>query len=187
MDNDKSIKFENPIRLAELDPKNSLRKAGFTENMVLCDIGAGTGVFTFPATEISNKDIYALDISDSMLELLTNRMAERNIKNLKIKKVDSAILPVNDKSCDMAIMVTVFHEIDNKEVMIDEIKRILKPKGKLMIIEFHRRKTPMGPPAEHRIAEEYVEELAESKGLKTISKFSLGDNFYCIVFEVVSN
>lgn len=187
MDNDKIFKFENQIRLAELNPKNSLIKAGFTENMILCDIGAGTGVFTFPATEISKNDIYALEISDRMIELLTNRMAERNIKNLKIKKVDSTVLPVENNSCDMAIMVTVFHEVEKQELMIDEIKRILKQKGKLMIIEFHKRKTPMGPPVDHRIAEEYVEEMGNSRGFKTIDKFSLGDNFYSIIFEFVSN
>ncbi|HBW37924.1 class I SAM-dependent methyltransferase [Desulfosporosinus sp. BICA1-9] len=90
--NDKTLKFENHIRIVELNPKNSLIKAGFKENMILCDIGAGTGVFTFPATEISKNDIYALEISDSMIELLKSRMAERNIKNLKIKKVESTIL-----------------------------------------------------------------------------------------------
>ncbi len=71
--------------------------------------------------------------------------------------------------------------------MIDEIKRILKQKGKLMIIEFHKRKTPMGPPVDHRIAEEYVEEMGNSRGFKTIDKFSLGDNFYSKIFEFVSN
>ena len=79
--------------------------------MVLCDIGAGTGIFTFPATEISSNDIYA-------------------------------------------------HEVENKELMLDEIKRILKQGGKLMIIEFHKRETPMGPPLDHRISEEYVEKIS---------------------------
>ena len=187
MNDIKIIKFENPIRVAELNPKNLLIKAGFQENMILCDIGAGTGVFTFPATEISNNDIYALEISDNMIELLTKRMIERNIKNLKIKKVDSSILPLNNLSCDMVIMVTVMHELDNKELMIDEIKRILKQKGKLVIIEFHKKKTPMGPPVDHRISEEYVEEIGNSNGLKTIEKFSLGDNFYCRIFEFDPN
>lgn len=187
MNDNKIIKFENQIRVAELNPKNSLIKAGFKENMVLCDIGAGTGIFTFPATEISSNDIYALEVSDSMLELLTHRMVKRNTKNLKIKKVDSTILPLDDNSCDMAIMVTVLHEVENKELMLDEIKRILKQGGKLMVIEFHKRETPMGPPFDHRISEEYVEKISNSHGLKTIDKFSLGDNFYSLIFEFIPN
>jgi len=183
MSDSRISKFENPIRLAELNPKNTLIKAGFKDDMMLCDIGAGTGIFSFPATQISSNDVYALEISDSMIELLKNRMAEQKIKNLKIKKVDSDILPLDDNSCDMAIMVTVLHEVENKEFMLNEIKRILKKKGKFMVIEFHKRKTPMGPPIDHRISEECVEEICNSNGLKTIEKFSLGDNFYSAVFE----
>ncbi|MBB6218127.1 ubiquinone/menaquinone biosynthesis C-methylase UbiE [Anaerosolibacter carboniphilus] len=177
------VKFENPVRISELNPRTTLIRVGFEEGMKLCDIGAGTGIFSFPATEISNDDVYALEISDKMIEVLSSRMAERNIKNLKVKKVDSDILPVESNICDMAIMVTVLHEIKNKDFMLNEIIRILKTKGKLMIIEFHKRKTPMGPPMEHRISEEYVEEICSNNGLKMISKFSLGDNFYTVVFE----
>ena len=181
MGDNKISKFENPIRIAELDPKNTLIKAGFKDGMVLCDIGAGTGIFSFPAAEISSNDIYALEISDSMLELLKERVAERNAGNLKPKKVDSNVLPLDNNSCDMAIMVTVLHEIEDKEAMLTEIKRILKENGRFMVIEFHQRETPMGPPVDHRLGEEYVEEICNSKGLKTVDRFSLGDNCYCVI------
>lgn len=42
----------------------------------------------------------------------------------------------------------------------------------------------MGPPPDHRLYEEFVEELGNSRGFKTVNKSSLGDNFYCILFEV---
>lgn len=184
MKDNKISKFENEIRLAELNPTSTLIKAGFKEDMILCDIGAGTGIFSFPATKISSNDIYALEISESMIELLKNRIVERNINNLKVKKVESDLLPLDNNSCDMVIMVTVLHEIENKEFMINEIKRVLKEKGKLMIIEFHKRKTPMGPPVNHRISEEDLEVICNSNGLKAIDKFSLGDNFYSIVSEL---
>ncbi len=176
-------KFESQKRIAELNPKDTLIKAGFKENMILCDIGAGTGIFSFPATEISSNDIYAIEISDDMIELLKSRITDQNIKNLNVEKVDSAILPLDSNTCDMVIMVTVLHELENKEFTISEIKRILKKKGRLMIIEFHKRKTPTGPPISHRISEEYTEEMCNSNGLKFIEKFILGDNFYCLVFE----
>lgn len=95
----------------------------------------------------------------------------------------SYTLPLNNSSCDMVIMVTVLHELKDKEVMISEIKRILKEKGRLVIIEFHKRRTPMGPPIDHRQSEEFVNELCISNHMKAIGKFSLGENFYCIIFE----
>lgn len=183
LSDNKIIKFENPKRIAELDPKNTLIKVGFNESMVLCDIGAGTGIFSFSAAQISSNDIFALEISDSMIELLKIRADERNIQNLKIRKVDSTVLPLESNICDMAIMVTVLHEIEDKQFMLYEIKRVLKAVGKLLIIEFHKRNTPMGPPIDHRISEELTEEICNNSGFKTIDKLSLGENFYGIVFE----
>jgi len=178
-------KLENPIRIAELDPKNTLIKSGLKENMILCDIGAGTGIFSFPATQISSNDIYALEINDSMIELLKSRTNMQKIPNLKILKINSSTFPLENGICDMVIMVTVLHEIENKELMLYEIKRVLKEKGKLLIIEFNKRETPMGPPIDNRISEEYVKEICINNGFKTIDKIILGDNFYSLVFESV--
>lgn len=182
---DKKIaKFESKGRLEELKPKNTLIKAGFKEGMSLCDIGAGTGVFSFPAAEISNSDIYALDISDKMLQILKEKTEKKETKNIKIKKVESKTLPLDDDSCDMAIMVTVLHEIEDKKFMMNEIKRILKDKGRFMVIEFHKRESLMGPPVEYRLSSAYVEEFCDALGFQTVDKFSLGENLYSIVFQL---
>ena len=183
MEFDKINRLENDARVMELNPTNTLIRAGFGAGMTLCDIGAGTGLFSFAAAEISQNDIYALEISEQMIELLAQRMVERNVKNLIIKKVDSGILPLDDNFCDMAIMVTVLHEVDNKESMLQEVKRILRHSGKLVIIEFHNRKTPMGPPVELRLAQKYVEELCNKNGLQTLYRNSLGENLYIDIFE----
>ena len=183
MENSKVGKFENQTRVLELNPIVTLQRVGFKDEMSLCDIGAGSGIFSFAAAEISSSELFALEISDSMIDLLKSRIAERNIKNLIIKKVESAVLPIDNNSCDMALMVTVLHELENKEFMINEIKRVLIEKGKLVIIEFHKRKTTMGPSIDHRISEEYVERLCNANGFNSVDQFSLGDNFYCSIFQ----
>jgi ubiquinone/menaquinone biosynthesis C-methylase UbiE len=185
MNPEKIKRLENPVRIAELDPANTLIKAGFQKTMTLCDIGAGSGIFSFPAGKLTGGDVYALEISDEMIRLLESRAEEHNISNLKIKKVESEILPVDSSTCDMAVMVTVLHELEDKPGMLHEIKRILKEKGKLLVIEFHKGQTPMGPPSDHRISQEEAEEICNKNGFQTIDAFSLGDNYYGIVFEVI--
>ncbi|MGO1470232.1 MAG: class I SAM-dependent methyltransferase [Tissierella sp.] len=183
MTHEKIKKFESKERLEELSPIETLKKAGFKEGLTLCDIGAGTGVFAIPASKISNENIYALEKSEDMIEILNNRTKEKKLKNLKVKKVKSTTLPMLDNTCDLVIMVTVLHHIDDKKTMVSEIKRILKEKGKLMIIEFHKRDTSMGPPIEIKISKEELEEFARDNELKIVDKFDLGDNFYGYVFE----
>lgn len=184
MNQEKIEKFESEERLKELNPIGTLKRAGFKDGMVLCDIGAGTGVFSIPATEISSGNIYALEKSDDMIEILKTRKAEKEIKNLKVKKVDSDILPIEDGICDLVILITVLHHIDDKKTMVSEIRRIVKKKGRLMIIEFYKRQTPSGPPIEMRISQEELDEFAVDNDLKVIDKFELGDNFYGFVFDL---
>jgi len=183
MRKDKIDKFENVTRIAELNPTGTLIRAGLNENMVLCDLGAGTGVFAFPASGITHSTVHALEISDEMIEILEYRKKERAIENIQIKKVISEVLPLDNDICDMVLMVTVLHEIRDPRLILADIKRVLKKTGKLVIIEFHKKETPMGPSIDHRLSIEYTEELCNSISLDATDKFDLGENFYCIIFE----
>ena len=83
-------------------------------------------------------------------------------------------------------MVTVLHEIENREFMLKEIKRVLSENGKFLVIEFHKKATPMGPPVDHRIAKETVERLCSGSGFQKLEAFEMGDNFYGIIFKNIS-
>ncbi|NLY09434.1 MAG: methyltransferase domain-containing protein [Tissierellia bacterium] len=176
-------KLEREERVRELSPTTTLMKAGFKEGMSMCDIGAGTGLFTFAAASISNNEIIALEISDDAIALLESRKAEKNFSNISIRKVKNQILPVEDSVCDMVIMVTVLHEIEKPSQMIREIKRLLKASGKLLIVEFFHKDTPMGAPLIERMAETTIIDLCEEQGFLEVERFCLGENLYAMVFE----
>lgn len=176
-------KLENTLRIIELDANETLKKIGFTEGLTLCDIGAGTGIFSFEAANISSQLIYALEISEEMIQLLESRKKERNVPNIEVRKVESVTLPMESSSCDMALMVTVLHEIEEKITMLQEIKRMLKPGGRVAIIEFHKKESQIGPKASYRLSLEEVEQMGSKEGMKKIKDFSLGENFYCITFD----
>ena len=178
--NDKVKKFENPERLKELSPKETLKKIGFKDDMCLCDIGAGTGIFSVEASKISKNDVYALDISQDMIDILNIKKSDENLVNMKVIRVETDTLPIKDNICNIAIMITVMHELENIEIMMNEIKRILKDGGKLFIVEFHKKKTPFGPPEDHRMSIEQVTKICEETGFRVEKSFDLGENFYGI-------
>ncbi len=181
--NDKNRKLSNPLRVAELSPAETLKKIGFNKNDVLCDIGAGTGVFTFPAALITGNFVYALDIDKDSLDIIKDTAYKENLTNIKTQLISGYPYELNAESMDLVLLCTVFHEIEAKENLLNEIRRVMKKGGKLAFIEFHKRQTPMGPSISHRISKEEVMQSALSMGFIKAEDFVLGENFYCIVFK----
>ena len=107
---------------------------------------------------------------------------EKGLKNMKGILASDFKYPINDKEIDFVLLVTVFHEIDEKEVLLKEISRILKDIGRLCIIEFKKEVTPFGPPLDHRISYEDVIQSTE-KMFFEMERRSLGDNFDLMLFS----
>ncbi|NMC28274.1 MAG: methylase, partial [Syntrophomonadaceae bacterium] len=81
---------------------------------------------------------------------------------------------------------TIMHELTDRGSMLAEVKRILKEAGRLAVIEFHKRDTPMGPPPGRRLDQEALADDIEKRGFTLVDSFELGENMYCLVFEAGS-
>lgn len=174
-------KLENPERLIELDPEGTLKKIGLGENDVVFDIGAGSGIFTIAAAKITNNSVYALDINDEFLEIIKAKANNEKLFNIKTMKVLDTHYDIGAELVDLVILVTVLHEIENKDALLSELKRIIKNTGKIAIIEFRKQQTPMGPPVERRVGKDEVIKMCGRYGFNKSDEFDLGNNFYCIV------
>lgn len=180
---DMQAKLENPARLAELNPEDTLRRIGLKEGDVLCDIGAGSGIFTIPAAHITHGTVYAIELRADMLDVIAEKVRSAGLGNVMPVLSDGASYAVADGAADIALAVTVLHEIADKAAFLQEVKRLLKPGGRMAVIEFHQRETPMGPPVARRLSQEDVGAVFTDAGFAAQDAFDLGDNFYCIVFE----
>ncbi len=183
--NDKAMKLENPARLAELNPADTLKRIGLQDGHVLCDIGAGSGIFTIPAARITGSTVYAVEISETMLAVISEKMKAEGLTNVELVRTAGDRYCIGDHSVDVAIAVTVLHEISDKEAFLQEVRRLLKPDGMAAVIEFHQRETPMGPPVSRRLSQEDVSGVFAGSGFCLHDAFDLGDNFYCQVFKPV--
>ncbi len=170
-------KLENPKRVEELNPKNTLIRIGVSENSAFCDIGAGTGLFADAAVQITANRVYAVEISAEMREVLCSKDHASNFV------VEDSIERVPSNSCDVALMCTVLHELDDVPGMMREVQRTLKRGGALAVIEFHKAPTPMGPPVARRISELEAAKVMLENGFMQTDRFELGENFYCLVFN----
>lgn len=178
-------KFESTSRLKEIDIAGSFELLGFSDNMTLADIGSGTGLVVFEASKYKNSKVYSLEMSDTMIEIQEDRIKQRKIENVEIVKqdVDENKILIDDNTCDVVTMFTVFHEIEDKIYIIREIKRILKSKGKLLIVEFHDKDTGFGPPLDERLSKEDIDKVCSKEGFTMTEEDILGENFYRLIFE----
>ena len=176
-------KFESPARLGELNPAVTLKNIGLEHGDVFCDIGSGTGIFTVEAAKITDNTVYAIDTSDDMLKITEGKCEALGLKNVMTIHPEGFSYPIADGQCDVVLLSTVIHEIDEKAALLKEIHRILAPQGKLVIIELHKRETPIGPPVGHRISEEQLQQIAEEHSFVQDSLTSLGENLYLSEFN----
>ncbi|MEQ8236120.1 MAG: methyltransferase domain-containing protein [Syntrophomonadaceae bacterium] len=180
-------KLENPDRIQELDPVRTLLRIGLRDGLTMADIGAGSGVFAMPAARITSGMVHVLEISDEMLEYIAGKAKNQNIANIELIKVESDHLDLVDHSVDIALMATVMHELPDRGSMLAEVKRILKEAGRLAVIEFHKRDTPMGPPPGRRLDQKALADDIEKRGFVLVDSFELGENMYCLVLEAESS
>jgi ubiquinone/menaquinone biosynthesis C-methylase UbiE len=120
--------------------KEVVAAIGLKEGMTVADVGAGTGLFTrmFSPLVGDKGKVYAVDISDEFVKHVEKLAAEQKLANIEgvVCKPDSAELPAG--SIDLAFICDTYHHFEFPEKTMRSIRRALKPKGQVVLVDFHR-------------------------------------------------
>lgn len=146
---------------------NVIEKLDLKLNDVVADLGAGNGYFTIPMAQHTTKTVYAVDIEPKMIELLRKRADKKRIDNIHYVISDLEIIGINDQSVDKVLVAFVIHEVANIANALKEIKRILKPGGTVLFVEWEATETETGPPLYERIAAKELNKVLQNSGFKT--------------------
>ena len=129
--------LERNTRQKEENTDLAISKLPINKNSVVADIGAGTGYYTFRiAPKISQGSIYAVEIQDDAIKYLNARRKKLSQNNVIVIKGSEQTPNLPDNTIDLAIMVDVYHELLYPHEMLQAIRRSLKPKGKLLLLEY---------------------------------------------------
>ena len=165
---EKLQKLNNPKRLLDQPPALIWEKLQLQRPKTLIDIGAGTGFFSIPFVEMSDDGVvYACDISDVMLEWLTENIVPTH-PNVIPLKMEESVVPLHDEIGDLVFMINLHHELKEPLEILKECQRVLKKNGKIAIIDWKKEDTEQGPPQKIRYDTATVAEQLKTVGFKNV-------------------
>jgi ubiquinone/menaquinone biosynthesis C-methylase UbiE len=158
--------LERDEREQEEAPSKAIEALDLKPGMVVADIGAGSGYYTSRIAKrvAPSGRVYATDIQPGMLDILNRRIKGEGLSNVEtiLGAMDDPRLPPN--SIDLAIMVDVYHELQQPQVFLQRLKPVFKPGGRLVLLEF-RKEDPRVPILEvHKMSVDEVRAELEAEG-----------------------
>jgi ubiquinone/menaquinone biosynthesis C-methylase UbiE len=179
-------RLEDPDRPKLFPIDRILSIAGIKPRMTVADVGVGTGYFAIPIAKlIAPATLFAVDVSPEMLDYLRTKLAQPGMpKNVQLVTGAAEATTLGAESCDIVFISAVWHEVDDESRTLAEFTRILKPQGRLVLVDWSPEGTrPPGPPIEHRVHLKTARETLTSQGWKVISADSLNESIYVVVAE----
>jgi ubiquinone/menaquinone biosynthesis C-methylase UbiE len=171
------------------DPEVVFNALSLKEGDCFLDMGCGPGDYVIQASKTVGDSgvVYALDKWQHLLDGLTEKADSQGLRNIKAIACDiTGPLPIEDGCVDVCLLSTVLHIFNLSEVgktIFNEIKRVLKPGGRVAIIECKKENQPFGPPKHMRLSPQDVEASITKYGFEKVGLADLGYN-YMIQFEV---
>ncbi|MCB0733131.1 MAG: bifunctional demethylmenaquinone methyltransferase/2-methoxy-6-polyprenyl-1,4-benzoquinol methylase UbiE [Flavobacteriales bacterium] len=104
----------------------------------ILDVATGTGDLAIEALRLNPDRIIGVDISEKMLEVGREKMWEHGYKNITLQRGDSMALQFSDGEFDAVTVAFGVRNFENLEKGLREIKRVLRPGGKAVILEFSK-------------------------------------------------
>ncbi len=132
--------LDNSIRRYLQNPRKIL-KPYIGKGMTILDLGCGPGFFSIEIARLLNDTgkVIAADLQEGMLEKVSNKIKGTELEQrIELHKCNGNETGISE-NVDFVLCFYMIHEVSNQENLFSELKSILKPDGKVLIIEpkFH--------------------------------------------------
>jgi len=174
--------------MAFSDPQKNIESFGLSVGTSVADLGAGTGFYTMAAARAVGEGgrVYAVDIQADLLARIKAQAHQAHLNMIEvvhgdIEKIGGTRL--RDGSVDAALVCNVMFQLENKEEFVQEVKRIVKPGGRVLVINWTDSFGGMGPQENKIIHADEVNELFTQAGFSFVANMSAGDHHYGLIFR----
>lgn len=165
------------------DEEKLLKEFNVNSGDKMLDLGCGPGDYSLRLSEIVGEEgrIFSIDRNEEVIGYLRERISKIGITNIETHISDiTKNLPLEDNSIDVCIIITVLHILNIKQTgseFFGELKRILKPGGRLITIDVKKDVTGFGPPQAMRLDPNEISQVASKVGFVQKRLLDLGHTY----------
>lgn len=159
--------------------------------MQIADFGAGSGHYVWPLAEQVGESgrVYAIDVQQDLLKRIHNEANKRGYKNVKIIWADLEkhnASKIADKTLDFVLISNLLFQLEDKSAVLHEAKRILKPSGKLALIDWAGSFSGMGPHKKSVVTKEAGMSLLQECQFDRVREFDAGAHHWGLLARPVT-
>jgi len=168
-----------------LNPEEVLSQLDLSSEMTTADFGSGSGGWALAlAKKLENGKVYAIDILEEPLSVLSSKAQAENLRN--IETIRSNVESKNgsklvDNSCDLVLLTNLLFQAEDKKAVLNEASRVLRVGGKVLVVDWDK-KCPFGP-RENATSAEDIKKLCQKTSLNIIKEFRAGTFHWGLILE----
>ena len=170
------------------EPEANIAQLGLRENEVVADFGAGSGAYSIAAAKALHGTgrVYAVEIQKDLLTRMQNTARSSGLGNVdvvwgNIEKRGGTKL--HENSIDVVILSNVLFQTDEKKITLEEARRVLRPGGRLFLVDWTASFGNLGPVPEHIFTEVAARTIAGEAGFLFDKVINAGNYHYGLIFR----
>jgi ubiquinone/menaquinone biosynthesis C-methylase UbiE len=145
------------------------------EGMTVADVGAGSGyMIQGLAVAVGEAGkVFAVDPSPAARLHLLERVREGPFPQVRVLEGTAESTGIPADSVDRVLWQAIYHELRDPAAAFREAVRILKPGGRLLVVDWEPQETEVGPPLSERVAREHAEEAGQAAGMTVAERITV--------------
>lgn len=165
------------------NPEAILADIGLKSGDTFMDIGCGEGFFALPAARLVGKSgiVYGLDINGEVIGRLKGKAERAGLRNLTLKVGEAEKTILCEACADIIFLGMVLHDFKEPDKVLVNARKMLKPEGRLVNLDWKKEPMDLGPPLPIRFSHEEAVRLIEAAGFKVETIKEVGPYHYLIM------
>jgi ubiquinone/menaquinone biosynthesis C-methylase UbiE len=154
--------------------------------MIVADFGSGSGAYVHAIAErlAHAGHVYAIDVQQELLRRIKNESHKRGYKNVEIVWSDLERpygSRIADNHVDRVLISNLLFQLEDKDVLMSEAYRILKPEGLLAVVDWSESFGGMGPHKNDVVKKSAALAHMKKAGFEQVREFEAGAHHYGLI------